>query len=97
MSDTIWNSDKFAADTRPDWVKAILKGGHKVTAFPENGRWYFEPTIPNSDLPVGTTINLYFGEKKIPSIWNGKKWLDMRLRDGRDLYDKTRGNNASPS
>lgn len=91
MSETIWNSDKFAADTRPDWVKAILKGGHKVTAFLENDRWYFEPTVPNEQQKIGATLNLYKKDgEKIPSIWNGKKWIDLRSPDGKKLYDETR-------
>jgi hypothetical protein len=88
--ETIWNSDKFAADERPDWVKSILRGGHNVTAFlDENGRWYFEPTTPNEELPVGYTINLYKGGEKIPAIWNGNKFIDLRSDDGKKLYDET--------
>lgn len=90
MGDTIWNSDKFAADERPEWVKSILRGGHKVTAFPENGRWYFEPTVPNDQLPIGHTVNLYKGTDKIPSIWNGAKFIDLRSDDGIKLFDETR-------
>jgi hypothetical protein len=87
---TIWNSDKFAADTRPEWVKAILRGGYKVTAFldDDSGRWYFEPT--KSDLPVGYALWLYKKTGgKIPSIWDGEKWLDMRAPEGKKLRDKT--------
>lgn len=89
MGETIWNSDKFVADNRPDWVKAILKGGHKVTAFLENGRWYFEPTVPNEDHLIGATINLYRDGVKIPAIWTGKKWIDLRTPEGKKLYDET--------
>lgn len=90
--ETIWNSTKYQADTRPDFVKRILSGGHNVTAFEDGGRWYFEETIPNDRLPVGHCVNLYkrsTGEK-IPSIWDGSQFLDMRAPAGRKLYDETR-------
>jgi len=94
--ETIWNSDKFAADERPEWVKGILRGGHNVTAFLENGRWYFEPTVPKEQLPVGHTVNLYkkTGEK-IPSIWTGLKFIDLRSDEGKALYDATRSVRAA--
>jgi hypothetical protein len=94
MVETIWNSDKFAADDRPEWVKSILRGGHKVTAYLENGRWYFEPTGPNDQLPVGHTVNLYRGSEKTPSIWDGSKFIDMRSEAGIKLYDETRSARA---
>lgn len=90
MIETIWNSDKFAADERPEFVKSILRGGHNVTAFFQEGRWYFEPRVENADQTVGATLNLYkkSGEK-IPSIWTGEKWIDLRSADGKKLYDET--------
>ena len=87
--DTIWNSEKFAADERPEWVKSILRGGHNVTAVLENGRWYFKQTVPNDQLPVGYSINLYKDGEKIPAIWNGKKFLDMRTPEGKQLREET--------
>lgn len=88
--ETIWNSDKFVADERPDWVKAILAGGHGVTAYLDDDRWYFEPTVPNDQLPVGHTVNLYLKGEKIPSVYDGRKFLDMRTPEGKALYDATR-------
>jgi hypothetical protein len=91
---TIWNSDKFAADERPEWVKAILKGGYKVTAFldDDSGRWYFEPSETAADRPVGYALNIYRTKtgEKIPSIWTGEKWLDMRTDEGKKLYFETK-------
>jgi hypothetical protein len=88
---TIWNSDKFAADTRPDWVKDISAGGYGVTAFQDNDRWYFKPTETAADRQVGYAVNLYkkTGEK-IPSIWTGEKWIDMRTDEGKKLYFETK-------
>lgn len=89
MTETIWNSDKFDTDERPGWVKSILRGSHNVTAFLENGRWYFEPSVPNAELPVGHTVNLYRHGVKIPAIWTGLKFIDLRTDEGKALYDAT--------
>lgn len=89
MTETIWNSDKFSADDRPDWVKSILRGGHNVTAYLDAGRWYFEPTPANAELPIGYAVNLYKDGVKIPAIWNGEKFLDMREPQGKLLREKT--------
>jgi hypothetical protein len=88
MTQTI--SDKF--DRRPDWVKAILNGGYKVTAFldGDSGRWYFKPTEMADERPVGYSVNVYKNGQKTPSIWTGEKWLDMRTDEGKKLYFETK-------
>jgi hypothetical protein len=91
MSDRIWNTD----DPRPDWVKSILRGGHRVLATQDGDRWYFSPIGKWADYPIGYALNATkeTGET-IPSIWDGKKWLDMRTDEGAKLYYETKSPNA---
>uniref|UniRef100_UPI0030D6F10F hypothetical protein n=1 Tax=Pseudomonas canadensis TaxID=915099 RepID=UPI0030D6F10F len=66
-------------DIRPDFVKRILRGGHNVTAFEEDGRWYFEETLSPDRRPVGHRVIFYRGDEVIPARWDGTRWIDERV------------------
>ena len=82
------------SDTRPDWVKALMRfshhSGQPIEGRPErNGRWSFVPCCPNDKVAVGVVSFMHMPDGEVrPAIKADKKWIDLRTDEGRVLHAK---------